>query len=92
MAIRAAAILLLLSVLLLFLVPASSGPFSAVHGPVTALRAHRAAQVFFFNLAEPARHLVRSSKAPLDLAHSHGNLGPSRIAPPLFALLSELRC
>lgn len=58
MAIRGAAILLLFSVLLVFFVPAGAGPFSAVHGPVTALRANRAAQVFYFNLAFPSRNPV----------------------------------
>lgn len=55
MAIRTAATILLFSVLIVFFVPAGVGPFSAVHGPATALRAHRAAQVFYVNLALSAR-------------------------------------
>ncbi len=51
MGIRAVAIMLLCSVLLVFFMPAAAGPFSAVYGPATALRANRAAQVFYFNLA-----------------------------------------
>jgi len=58
MAIRTAAIILLFSVLIVFFVPAGAGPFSAVHGPATALRANRAAQVFYFILAFPAREPI----------------------------------
>lgn len=55
MAIRTAAIILLFSVLIVFFVPAGVGPFSAVYGPATALRANRAAHVFYVNLALSAR-------------------------------------
>ncbi len=58
MAIRSVAIILFASVLLVFFAPAAAGPFSAVHGPATALRANRAAHVFYFNLALPARCVV----------------------------------
>lgn len=58
MAIRSVAIILFASVLLVFFAPAAAGPFSAVHGPATALRANRAAHVFYFNLALPARCLA----------------------------------
>jgi len=60
---RASAIVLLTAVLLLFFVPATAGSFSAVHGPVTALRANRAAQSFYSNLSSPARALTLSIKA-----------------------------
>jgi hypothetical protein len=62
---RASAIVLLSSVLLLFLVPAGAGPFSAVHGPATALRANRAAQVFYLNLSSSAREVTLGFKAAL---------------------------
>jgi hypothetical protein len=58
MSIRTAAIMVLFSVLLVFLVPAGAGPFSAVHGPATALRANRAAQVFYVALALSARYPI----------------------------------
>ena len=38
-------------VFLLFLFPASSGPFQAVHGPATALRAKQAADLIFLRIA-----------------------------------------
>lgn len=63
MKLRTSAIILLTSVLLLFLVPAPAGSFSAVHGPVTALRANRAAQVFHLNLSSSARELTPGFKA-----------------------------
>lgn len=50
--------MVLFSVLLVFLVPAGAGPFSAVHGPATALRANRAAQVFYVALALSARYPI----------------------------------
>ena len=56
MVIRAAAIVLLGSVLLVFFMPVGVGPFSAVHGPATALRANRAARVLYFHLALAARN------------------------------------
>lgn len=58
MAIRASAIVLLCSVLLVLFVPAGAGPFSAVHGPATALRANRAARMFYFHLALSVRNPV----------------------------------
>ena len=72
MMLRASAIILLTAVFLLFLVPATAGPFSAVHGPVTALRANRAAQVFYVKLSSPARELTRGVRAsrPVVLYHA----------------------
>jgi len=67
MKLRTSAIILLTSVLLLFLVPAPAGSFSAVHGPVTALRANRAAQVFHLNLSSSARELTLGLKAALPI-------------------------
>jgi hypothetical protein len=40
---REPALLAVLSVLMIFLFPAMQGPYSAVHGPATALQAARAA-------------------------------------------------
>ena len=65
MAIRTAAIILFFSVLLVFFVPAGAGPFSAVHGPATALRANRAAQVFYVNLALSARCPIAATMVSL---------------------------
>ena len=65
MKLRTSAIVLLTSVFLLFLVPATGGSFSAVHGPVTALRANRAAQVFYCNLSSSARELTLGFKPTL---------------------------
>jgi hypothetical protein len=64
---RASAIVLLTSVLLLFLVPAPVGSFSAVHGPVTALRANRSAQIFYSNLSSSAREVTLGSKPALPI-------------------------
>ncbi len=66
MAFRAAALILLGSVLVLLFAPAGMGPFSAVHGPVTALRADRAARVFFFTLESAARQLWPAGTIALD--------------------------
>ena len=91
MAIRGAAMLLLFSVLLVFLMPAAVGPFSAVHGPVTALRANRIAQFFFFNLAIPARQLDLGLRQPLASADLHsGSFWVLRIENA--APVSSLRC
>ncbi len=90
MGIRGAAILLLFSVLLVFFVPAAVGPFSAVHGPVTALRANRAAQVFFLNLALPARQLDLGVKQVLATVDSHP--GSFSVGIESSAPVSSLRC
>jgi len=49
--IRASSLLVVLFVLLLFLFPVASGPYSALHGPATAMRAVRAARCLFWLIA-----------------------------------------
>ncbi len=51
-------VLVLLCTLGIFLIAAPTGPYSAVHGPVTALRALRAAIAIFWLLAAAALALV----------------------------------
>ena len=68
MTIRASAIVLLCSVLLMLFVPAGAGPFSAVHGPATAFRANRAAQMFYLHIALSAQNLVATLMFPLGAA------------------------
>ena len=90
MAIRTAATILLFSVLIVFFVPVGVGPFSAVHGPATALRADRAAQVFYLNLALSAQIPIaagRFSLAPQWLPQSHAFLIEIHQSPG-----SPLRC
>ncbi len=90
MAIRGAAILLLFSVLLVFFVPAGAGPFSAVHGPATALRANRAAQVFFFGVALPARQLASPPIKSIEASEWHSGGFAVRVASSVPVPL--LRC
>lgn len=91
MALRAAAIILLFSLLLVFFAPAAVGPFSAVYGPATALRAHRAALVFYFNLALAARSPVAAMMFSLDGNHRPGALS-FFIESDASAPLSAMRC
>jgi hypothetical protein len=49
---------LVVCVLLLALFPAATGSFSAVHGPVTAMRASRAAQIIHCGIASCAYALM----------------------------------
>lgn len=92
MGIRATAIILLFSVLLVFFVPAGAGPFSAVHGPATALRANRAAQAFYLHLALSARHPVATLIMDLGSAPSPVSSPTVLVEPDGTALLSGLRC
>lgn len=92
MAIRAATIVLLCSVLLVFFVPAGAGPFSAVHGPATALRAHRAAQVFYSHLALSARNFVATLMLPVDVVSSPVSSAGVFTGTEASALPSPLRC
>ena len=87
---RASAIVLLTSVLLLFLVPAPVGSFSAVHGPVTALRANRAVQVFYLNLSSTAREVTPGFGAALPIVvYSIAGL---HTAPLAFDADPVIRC
>ena len=51
---RELALLTILCVLLIFLFPVSQGPYSTTNGPVTALRAVRAAQLIYLCIAVAA--------------------------------------
>jgi uncharacterized membrane protein len=86
------AIVTILCVLGIFLFPAASGPYSAVHGPASALIAIRAAMQFYRAIAVAALCFsggiifwYRSARIPRFL-DSAGSL----FAPPGFA--SILRC
>lgn len=92
MAIRAAAVILLCSVLLVFFVPAGAGPFSAVHGPATALRANRAARAFYFNLAFSALNPISALTFGLHLAPWPGASPTSFAESDASAPHSALRC
>lgn len=56
-AIRAAAALAVVFVVLVFLFPAGHGPYPTTHGPVTALRALRAAVLMLLAMASVASTL-----------------------------------
>jgi hypothetical protein len=90
MAIRTAAIILLFSVLLVFFVPAGAGPFSAVHGPATALRANRAAQVFYVSLALSARCPIAAEM--ISLAAQWAPRSHALLAVHTSSPLCPLRC
>jgi len=90
MKLQASAIVLLTSVLLLFLVPATAGPFSAVHGPVTALRANRAAHVFYLNLSSSVREFALGFKPVFPIvAYNVANL---HIEPSASDPHAVIRC
>ncbi len=92
MAIRAAAMILLCSVLLVFFMPAAVGPFSAVYGPATALRANRAARAFYFNLALSALNPITALTTGLYVAPWPGASSPSFVESDASAPHPALRC
>ncbi len=88
----AAVVILVGTICAIFLFPLADGPFSATHGPVTALRAARSALLMFLFLSNAA--LIRSGGIVRPL--------PSTMASAFFASLlaphpgcssaSALRC
>ena len=92
MTIRASAIVLLCSVLLMLFVPAGAGPFSAVHGPATALRANRAARAFYFHLALSARNTISTLLFPLRIASPAVSSFRLLVEVAGSAPVSALRC
>ena len=87
------AILVLLCVLALFLFPAMQGPYSAVHGPVTALQSARSAARLRVSIVRSALHVLRDSSISLLVVWSWRTLSHSEIRP--FASRdssSVLRC
>lgn len=87
----ASAITCAFCVLLIFLNPASTGPFPVVHGPATALRAKHAADLILLwllccGLSFAGRALIRSRVSSLLAIR----VAPSSDAVP--APLSVLRC
>ena len=91
MGIRGSAIILLFSVLLLFLVPAGAGSFSAVNGPVTALRANRAAQ-FFFAVLTFGAGAPQSLLSSLPASSKWHFVGDSYLTGSISFILPALRC
>ena len=92
MVMRASAIVLLCSVLLVLFVPAGAGPFSAVHGPATALRANRAARVLHFHLALLARNPVTTLMFSLGVASPAVSSFRLLVEVEGSAPVSALRC
>jgi hypothetical protein len=62
---RELSVLALLCTLGVFLVSAPVGPYSAVHGPVTALRALQASVALLWAIAAAALKLILTSRPPL---------------------------
>jgi len=88
-------VLAILCVLSIFLFPAVQGPYSAVHGPVTALQSVRSRIRWFRTMAQAALSL---SRLPFSLLVSNGS-GPTWLSPRLTLSLSpplgseaNLRC
>jgi len=82
-----------IGVLMIFLVPAGSGPFSAVHGPVTARRCQRAADRIFHTMslsAEQAEAFSAAEPADPESAAYPSPYEDAEDIPP--GSLSMLRC
>jgi len=96
----ASAVLVLAALLLIFFCPLSQGPFSATHGPVTALRASRAASLILISIAF-ATMIVRKALAafalfspiPLLLCFTRqDDIAASIKLGDSLPLICELRC
>ena len=91
--------IVVLAALLIFLCPVPKGPFSAMHGPVTALRATRTAWLLLVTIAIAARRaigaLVSFSPIPLLLCSTRMRRDDIKAANTLLdplPLICELRC
>lgn len=88
---RVSTLFLIFLVLLLLLFPAAVGSFSAVHGPVTAMRANRMAQTIHAKLAAK---IVPASPSPMlqvfSLDADWMRISPEHPAAPLIPV--ALRC
>jgi hypothetical protein len=58
------AVVAVFCILTIFLFPAMQGPYSAVHGPVTALQAARSAARLRFAIVQSASHFSPNSLLP----------------------------
>jgi len=88
---RLSSIVVLICALAIFLFPASTGPYSAVHGPVTALRALHAALAVFWSLTLAILSGVfPQSLCRLEILHTTFEPKASIIGPPLW--IPILRC
>jgi hypothetical protein len=82
-------LLIVISILLLFFFPAAAGSFSAVHGPVTAMRASRIARTIHSDLVVRVREILRN----IGLLLSAGALGQIFLSADSVPLpLAALRC
>ena len=89
---RASSLLVILFVLLLFLFPVATGPYSACHGPATAMRASRAAKFIFWVLILCGCSLFRRCTGFIANAISRVPLSSLRASfQPLSSIVS-LRC
>jgi hypothetical protein len=93
------AVLTVLGVIVIFLFPIHSGPFSATYGPATALRAARAAIATFTAIVAacvlpiiiPASLLLIAFLVSL-LLFSHADSGDLMPAADTVCITCELRC
>jgi len=87
------AILGVVCVITLFLFPAASGPYTAIHGPVTALRSvYAASKIRLAMILAGLRDLWNNQRSPLTARFWISILG-ARFAPDVVADYSTiLRC
>ena len=78
---REPALLAVLSVLMIFLFPAMQGPYSAVHGPATALQAARAAVRVKVAIVQAAglKGLNDGQKVSFDIAMERGKAAATNL-------------
>jgi len=87
------AVVAALCVLSIFLFPCVQGPYSAVHGPVTALQAVRAAARLRLAILAAALKAFSNSQMPPLLAQVRIQLSGLEFLPPRLSELNTiLRC
>jgi len=85
-------LVIVFTVLLLFFFPAAVGSFSAVNGPVTAMRASRMAQTIHSTILAYVRRSMSSVPQIAAVAIPHPWVAPSSDGPVLPAYFASLRC
>ena len=89
---RALSLVALLCILSIFLFAAPSGPYSAVHGPVTALRAFHGSLAMFWSIATAASLLVCMQVAHLATRWCLGFSWDMSSCSSRLYLSAKLRC
>jgi hypothetical protein len=85
-------LIIVFTVLLLFFFPAAVGSFSAVNGPVTAMRASRMAQTIHSAILAYVRRSISSVPQISAVSTPHPCCFPSSQGPVFPASSATLRC